>query len=46
MNFHDYFVMAPLKLVANKVEIMGVANFHDYFVMAPLKLGNSKLWKF
>ena len=37
-NFHDYFVMAPLKLVINIEHTSCSKNFHDYFVMVPLKL--------
>ena len=40
INFHDYFVMAPLKPTFRLYdELLTVANFHDYFVMAPLKPG-------
>ena len=38
INFHDYFVMAPLKrrLIVWWQRLIW-DNFHDYFVMAPLK---------
>ena len=35
--FHDYFVMAPLKLLCLVTCDCWPLNFHDYFVMAPLK---------
>ena len=37
LNFHDYFVMAPLKLVVCNTLNVNPQDFHDYFVMAPLK---------
>ena len=37
LYFHDYFVMAPLKLFSSMAGPKTVSNFHDYFVMAPLK---------
>ena len=39
VDFHDYFVMAPLKQWSLQVCLLieGI-HFHDYFVMAPLKL--------
>ena len=37
-DFHDYFVMAPLKPEGLITSWMPSPNFHDYFVMAPLKL--------
>ena len=40
-NFHDYFVMAPLKPVSIGVETLVWGYFHDYFVMAPLKPKNA-----
>ena len=41
LNFHDYFVMAPLKLFKSFLVNCNDTNFHDYFVMAPLKHQNS-----
>ena len=38
-NFHDYFVMAPLKLSNICLRVPPATHFHDYFVMAPLKPG-------
>ena len=37
INFHDYFVMAPLKPKINALLVREGKHFHDYFVMAPLK---------
>ena len=42
-DFHDYFVMAPLKLVWREFCHVCPTDFHDYFVMAPLKPSNKPL---